>query len=382
LRGCYPAPFVTAIASLVAADASLRDLTRRLEESPQAPLPLDTEADSFHHYFEKVCLMQLAADGTAFVVDPLAGLDLAPLFSCIAGKTLLMHGADYDLRLLNRGYGFRARAVFDTMLAAQLLGEKEIGLAAQLQRRVGVTLDKTLQRADWSARPLGPQLLAYAASDVLHLQELVASLSSDLESKGRLSWHAEECARLVAAPFSARQADPENDWRLKGTNSLSGRERAFVKALWEAREGRAQEMDRPAFRVLTNDRLLHASSLAAKGETNLSKLFPRPRAMPGGLERTLNDALAKARALPPEQWPGPRRNERTESEPALEREVEKLKKKRDERAKQLALEPGIVASRAALTAAARLARAKGRLTVEDLVAEAGLSRWRAELLAT
>jgi len=370
------------VTPVVAAEPSLRDLLSLLDESPEAPLSLDTEADSFHHYFEKVCLLQLASGGAAFVVDPLAGLDLAPLMSRIAGRTLLMHGADYDLRLLNRGFGFRARDVFDTMIAAQLLGEKEIGLAALLQKRAGVTLDKTLQRADWSARPLGPELLTYAASDVLHLPELVASLSADLAAKGRLAWHSEECARLAAAPFTAQKDDPENDWRLKGTNALPNRERAFVRALWETREARAQELDRPPFRVLTNERLLFAAALAAKGEADLAKLSPGPRSLPPALEREVKDALAKARALPPEEWPGPRRGERVEPDPALEREIDKLKKKRDERATELALDPGIVASRAALTAAARVSRKNGRLTPDTLVADAGLSRWRAELLAT
>jgi ribonuclease D len=366
---------------LVAAEASLAHLMARLSETPETPLALDTEADSFHHYFEKVCLLQLAAGGEAFLVDPLAGLDISPLLSHVASRPLLMHGADYDLRLLHRGFGFRAREVFDTMVAAQLLGEKEIGLAALLQKRVGVTLDKTLQRADWSARPLGPDLLAYAALDVLHLPALVASLRADLEVKGRLAWHAEECARLAATGFSSREADPENDWRLKGTNALASRERAFVRALWEAREARARALDRPPFRVLTNERLLLAAGLASKGETDPGKLFPGPRPLPPPLQHALKEALAAARALPPEAWPVPRRGEKGEPDPALEREVEKLKKKRDERAAALGLDPGVLASRAALTAAARVALAGGRLTPDALVAEADFSRWRAELLA-
>lgn len=366
--------------ALIAAEADLARLLARLDESHGTPLALDTEADSFHHYFEKVCLLQLAAFGEAFLVDPLASLDMAPLVSRLASRTLLMHGADYDLRLLHRGFGFRAREVFDTMVAAQLLGEKEIGLAALLQNRAGVTLDKTLQRADWSARPLGPALVAYAAEDVLHLPRLVASLTEDLEAKGRLAWHAEECARLATADFSSREADPGNDWRLKGTNAFNSRERAFVRALWEAREARARALDRPPFRVLTNERLLHAARLAARGESDAARLFPG-RPLPPPLEHALQEALAAARALPPEGWPGPRRGERVEPDPALEREVEKLKKKRDERAAALGLDPGVLAPRAALTAAARVTRRNGRLTAEALAEGAGLSRWRAEILA-
>ena len=283
---------------------------------PEADVALDTEADSFHHYFEKVCLLQLAWDGTAHLVDPLAPLDVPALLARLAPRRLLMHGADYDLRLLFRGYGFRATSLFDTMLAAQLLGEKEIGLAALLSARAGVTLDKTHQRADWSERPLTPPMVAYAAADVLHLAALVESLTRDLEAKGRLAWHAEECARLAATVFPAgREADPENDWRIKGTNALTDRERAFARALWEAREARARALDLPPFRVLTNERLLLAAKPAAAGERDLTKLFPGPRPLPDPFATAVGEALARAAALAPADWPKARRGERIEVGP-------------------------------------------------------------------
>ena len=367
---------------LVSDAESFGALLAALDESPGADVALDTEADSFHHYFEKVCLLQLSWDGTAHLVDPLQTLDIGALLARLAPRRLLMHGADYDLRLLFRGYGFRATSLFDTMFAAQLLGEKEIGLAALLQARVGVTLDKAHQRADWSERPLTPPLVAYAAADVLHLAALVESMARDLEAKGRLAWHAEECARLAAAIFPAgREADPESDWRIKGTNALTDRERAFARALWEARDARARALDRPPFRILTNERLLLAAKPAAAGERNLSKLFPGPRPLPDAFARALRDALESAGALAPSDWPPVRRGERQESDPALERDVETLKKSRDAKATALGLDPGVLASRAVLTTAAKTRRANGRLTADLLVTEGGLSRWRAELLA-
>lgn len=388
-RRGVPSPDVTAstpapsIARFVDDSDSLGRLLGALDQRPEADVALDTEADSFHHYFEKACLLQLAWDGTAHLVDPLAPLDVPALLARLAPRRLLMHGADYDLRLLFRGYGFRATSLFDTMLAAQLLGEKEIGLAALLSARAGVTLDKTHQRADWSARPLTPPMVAYAAADVLHLAALVESLTRDLEAKGRLAWHAEECARLAATIFSAgREADPENDWRIKGTNALTDKERAFTRALWEAREARARALDRPPFRVLTNERLLLAAKPAAGGEKDLRKLFPGPHSLPDSFATALNEALARAATLAPAEWPKARRGERIEVDPALEREVETLKKSRDAKAATLGLDPGILASRAVLTAAARARRANGRLTADLLVEEGGLSRWRAELLAS
>jgi ribonuclease D len=370
-------------ARLVHDPDSLSRLLGLLDRRPQADVALDTEADSFHHYYEKACLVQLAWDGMAHLADPLAPIDVAALLQRLASRRLLMHGADYDLRLLFRGYGFRATSLFDTMFAAQLLGEKEIGLAALLSARAGVTLDKTHQRADWSARPLPPAMVAYAAADVLHLAALVESLTRDLEAKGRLAWHAEECARLAATIFPAgRQADPENDWRIKGTNAFTDKERAFARALWEAREARARELDLPPFRVLTNERLLLAARPAASGERDLRKLFPGPRPLSDSFKAALGEALVRAAALAPADWPKARRGERSEADPALEREVETLKKSRDAKAASLGLDPGVLASRAVLTAAARARRANGRLTADLLVAEGGMSRWRAELLAS
>ena len=385
--GSVPSPEVTAsappqIARLVQDLDSLLRLLEALDRRMEADVALDTEADSFHHYFEKACLLQLAWDGGAHLVDALAPLDLPALLQRLAPRRLLMHGADYDLRLLSRGYYFRATSLFDTMLAAQLLGEKEIGLAALLSTRAGVALDKTHQRSDWSARPLAPAMVAYAAADVLHLAALVESLTRDLEVKGRLGWHAEECARLAATIFPAgREADPENDWRIKGTNALTDRERAFARTLWEAREARARALDLPPFRVLTNERLLLAARTAAGGERDPRKLFPGPRALPGSFATAVDEALAHAAALAPAGWPKARRGERIEVDPGLEREVETLKKSRDAKAAALGLDPGILASRAVLTAVARARRANGRLTADLLVEEGGLSRWRAELIA-
>jgi len=367
---------------LVDDDASLAGLLARFDAETGAAVPLDTEADSFHHYFEKICLLQLHADGAAFLVDPLASLPLTPLLARLSERELLMHGADYDLRLLYRGFRFRAQTVFDTMIAAQLLGESEIGLAALLQRRLGVTLDKAHQRADWSLRPLPPTMVAYAAADVVHLPALVASLRSDLEAAGRLEWHREECERLAAASFPEdRAGDPENDWRIKGTNGLGDRERAYVRAIWEVREARARALDAPPFRVLTNERLLHAAKLAAAGAADLTKLFPGPRPLPGAFAAEVRRALDAARALPPEAWPRPRRSAAAEADPALERAVERLKKERDRKAAALKLDPGVLASRVVLTAAARALLDGVPLSADRLAARAGISHWRARLLA-
>jgi ribonuclease D len=369
--------------SVVADPEDLARLMDRIASRPAESIAVDTEADSFHHYFEKVCLLQLGHGEEAALVDPLARLDVKPLLDLLAGRRLLLHGADYDLRLLWRGYGFRPARIFDTMIAAQLLGEPELGLAALLARRVGVSLDKAHQRADWSERPLARELALYAAADVLHLSELARTLEADLAAKDRLAWHEEECARLVVMEIAAREADPENDWRIKGANAISSKERAFLRALWYVRDARARETDRPPFRVLTNERLLGAVKKAAAGETRVAELFPGPRPLPAAFARALGEALAVASALPQSDWPPARRPEPFQSNPALERVVEELKRVRDARAKQLGIDPGVLASRATLASLARARLEAGRRLDAAALAEAtGVSRWRAELLAS
>lgn len=377
-----PTPVDRTSIVLVDRAEALALLLAELDRLHGEELSLDTEADSLHHYFEKVCLLQLGAAGKAYLVDPLApAIDLAPLLSRLSERPLLLHGADYDLRLLHRGYGFSARSVFDTMIAAQLLGETEMGLAALARKRLGVVLDKTSQRDDWSERPIPASRAAYAASDVLHLPTLAATLRADLEAKGRLSWHEEECSRLLEAERVPPEPDPENDWRVKGTNALSERERAFARALWEAREARAREIDRPPFRVFTNERLLEAARRAAAGERDVAKLFPQARPFPPAIARAVAAAVARAAEAPPSEWPRKRRGDFREADPALEAQVKRLKERRDALARHLALDPGVLAPRSVLTIAARLKLETGAFSAGALTA-AGVSRWRAALLAS
>ena len=154
--------------------SGLRPLLDDVESADD--VALDTEADSLHHYQEKICLIQLSVDGRHWIVDPLAGLDLTPLLALLEGRELLIHGCDYDLRLLFRSYQMRPSRVFDTMLAAQLLGREQIGLAALVETACGVALSKHGQRADWSRRPLTENLLDYAKDDTRYLHPLAAAL--------------------------------------------------------------------------------------------------------------------------------------------------------------------------------------------------------------
>ena len=158
---------------------------------------VDTEADSLHAYPEKLCLIQLSIPSDDVLVDPLAGMKMGEFFSSLRAKTLIMHGADYDVRLFKMGCGFVPEIIFDTMLAARLLGRRQFGLSNLTKEILGVELEKTSQKANWAKRPLTDKMSEYALNDTRYLQPLAKALKTELEAVGRIEWHSQECTRLI-----------------------------------------------------------------------------------------------------------------------------------------------------------------------------------------
>ncbi|HEX2218790.1 MAG TPA: ribonuclease D, partial [Gemmatimonadales bacterium] len=229
---------------IIRTGAELVALADRLRREPL--LAMDTEAASFHRYVDRVYLLQISSREETAVVDPLATGGLDPIGELLSDPAIeiVFHDADYDLRLLHREYGFTARHLFDTRIAAQLLNEPGIGLAALLEKYLGVRLDKRFQRADWSARPLSPEMLEYAASDTRYLPQLRDILRERLRECGRLEWAEEEFALLEdIRPTPADQVEPGR-LRLKGAKALRARELAILRELWQWREAAARRADR------------------------------------------------------------------------------------------------------------------------------------------
>lgn len=395
------------------------EAVRRLADACHASsgrIAIDTEADSLHHYFEKVCLIQITLEGKDYVVDPLVpGVDLAPLLEALADRPLLLHGADYDLRMLRLSYGFNPRAeVFDTMLAAQIIGFEQLGLAALAGHFFSIGLEKKAQRADWSQRPLSRDLIVYAANDTHHLEALAARLDTELERRGRAEWHREACARMVE---TSRQGGPERDrereWRVKGSGVLSRRALAVLREVWRWRDALAQRLDRPPFKVLPNQSLIelaiwteshpreaHALLRAAGGAHSAphaatdgdgggpagdppsapAEAGPHlPRNCRGDRLTALRKAMVDGLILPQSQLP-PSRPPVERTGPYLERPnealVQALQNTRDPIARHLALAPSVLAPRAALVAVAQN-RPADRAA---FLACTHLMRWQADLL--
>ncbi len=362
----------------VAAAASLGELVAELRQANR--IALDTEADSLHSYYEKVCLIQLALDGEAYIVDPLAGLDLAGFLEALAAKPLLLHGADYDLRMMRASLGFRPRSdVHDTMIAAQAIGLTEFGLAALAQRFCGVTLTKSSRKADWARRPLTPAQLAYATDDVRYLAPIADALIAEARRLGRYHWYRESCERMVESTGRDRVRDPENAWRIKGLKGLSRQQLAFVRELWRWRESEAQQADRPPFMVLGNAQLRDLAVWAVTHPAASLAHGPKlPRHCTGRRLHALGRAIEHARKLPESQWPRTRPAPRPGGRPDDSRQtVDALMAECARIAGDLGLAPPLLASRATLEAIV----ARRPRSASELLACGLLLPWQVELLA-
>jgi ribonuclease D len=348
---------------------------------------LDTEADSLHHYFEKTCLLQVGVAGESHLVDPLADLDLMPLIRALQlVPCLLLHGADYDLRLLIRDFGFKPTSVFDTMLAAQLLGLERISYAALVERTTGVQIDKKSQKADWSRRPLSAEMEEYAAGDVHYLPSVARLLAAELEVNGRAGWHRECCdwtVQQVASSPAFGEAADDRKWRIKGWHTLKhNRALAILRELWQWRDEEARSADLPPFKVLHNETLIALALWhdATPEEREVKKLSePRlPKSFGNGRRiRGIQDAIDKAMSLPETEHPGPLAITRSERPPADEALITVLRHVRDRYAKTVRMDPGILFSSSAISDVASL---RPR-SVEELCQANILYDWQLELLA-
>lgn len=347
--------------------------------APITEIAVDTEGASFHKFVDRVYLLQLSTRGFSAIIDPLAvnREQLAPLGALLerADVETVFHDADYDLRLLQRDYGWHVRSIFDTRIAAQLLGLKAFGLAALLERYFGAKLDKKHQRADWSMRPLTPDMLEYAAQDTRYLLELRDRLREALEKKGRLPWAREEFARLEGTKWSEEEAGT-GFLRIKGARDLSRRELAVLRELGPWRDDIAREQDRATFRVIGNEQLLEIARRQPRDRDALARIKGIPR---GILERRAHEMLdAVRRALAAAEADLPRfpKGPRWDRDPDFDRKVNALKTVRDDVSRELDLDPGVLCARDRLEAVAR----RNPRVADELDEVPELRSWQREVL--
>jgi len=336
-------------------------------------LALDTEGASFHRFIDRIYLLQITTRERSAVIDPIPLGKPERLGTLLEDPAVevVLHPADYDLRLLHQDYGWHARNIFDTRIAAQLLGIKSFGLAALLDQFFGVQLDKKHQRADWSLRPLTQGMLDYAAQDTRYLLDLRDELRSRLEKLGRLEWAREEFDRLEGTKWEDED-ESQNFLRIKGARDLTRRELALLRELVPWRDGVARDLDRATFRVMGNEVLLDIARTAPKTAQELAGLKGMPR---GILERggaAILSAVTRGLEVAEEHLPKFPRAAKWEREEDFEANVTKLKAVRDAAAIRLSLDPGVLCSRERLEAIVRKKPSK----VKDLEDVPGLRRWQ------
>lgn len=359
-------------------EKALRSVAARIKNA--AHVAVDTEANSLHRYFERVCLIQLTIDGEHFIVDPLVDLDYDRFMRVLGGKKLFLHGADYDLRMLRASFDFSPRGgVFDTMVAAQLLGYEQFGLAALASHFCDVTLSKDGQKSDWTQRPLSASQLRYASDDTRYLETIADGLKKELESLGRLAWHDEACARVVEASASTSTRDPDDEWRIRGLGKLKRREVALARELWYWRDKESQCADRPPFKVLGNRQLIELAIWAVvHPRQGLDHGPSLPRNCTGRRFKALERAVQRGRGLSESQWPEVRRHKQPGPyEPECRELTDALRTASAKVAEGLKIEPAVLGSKAAMATVAR----NRPESVEEMVACGPIMKWQAELLA-
>lgn len=329
-------------ATLITAREHLEEVCAELASCPQ--IAFDTESNGFYAYKEKVCLVQISSPTQDYIVDPIAFKDLSALGPLMADPKIekLFHAAEYDILCLKRDYGFVFRNLFDTMIAARVLGIKELGLAAAIERHFGIVVSKKLQRADWGRRPLTHEMIRYAQGDTHFLIRLVEIQKKQLAERGLAQDAAEACAELCAIEPNVKSFDPEGYWKLIGRQEIDGLAVAALKEIWLYRENQAASRDRAPFRVMPEDLMVRVA--AAMPETR-EALAAVKGMTPYILERFGAGLLAcveRGRASEPlVRPPQPERKRMPDSEWRL---FEALRAWRKERAAKDQVEPVVILS--------------------------------------
>lgn len=336
-----------------------------------AACAIDTEADSMHSYETKLCLIQFAVPGALAIIDPLAFAEgaLEPFLRYVDRfDTVWMHGADYDISLLNTTFSWVPASIYDTQIAARLLGAEKFGLANLLEAEYDVKLSKQSQKADWSKRPLTGKMLEYAYNDVRFLLDLGDRYLSRLREKGRIDWFFESCRAAQESVVNRSGKSADDLWRINGWGRLSPKGLHFLKHLWNWRDDECRRLDRPAFKFLGNQDLLNLA-ISLEGDRSV---IPPHYLRPGPVRR-LQEAVAAARQASAGEYPVKHRRGDGPRLEIDEARLESIRRFRDAKAQDLGVDPTVIATRFAME----------RLSATNLPEEEKdtLLGWQRELLS-
>lgn len=345
-------------------------------------LGVDTESAGFYRYKATVNLIQVSTRDRAAIIDPQAVKDLSPLrdFPRKSSCEWIFHGAGYDAGALFKFLGLEIPHLFDTRVAAELAGLPELGLGALTERYLGLTLDKKLQRCDWSRRPLTEGMKKYGLLDAICLVPLRDALRAELTRLQRLSWVEEECA-ILADNARHRTEPPSEDpyaFVIKGAARLAPRQLAVLKEVWELRDRIARSMDRAPFMVVPNQALLEIARQMPRSLAGLAALSHMSGEFLRRHGKDLQAAIKRGCEAEPIRLPPPDEGRPREPPPTnWEAETTRaLREIRDQTAQRLRVAPSLLASGHALFEIARRRPA----SLEDLRALGEFRNWQLDLL--
>ena len=359
-------------------DAALAELCARLQNEPV--IGVDTEADSFHHYKERLCLVQVSDPTTDYIIDPLKLSNLDPLKEVLEAPevVIILHGGDYDVVSLKRDYGIQIRNIFDTMIAAQFLGFPRIGLADLIDRFFGYKVDKRFQRHDWTRRPLLDEHVDYARGDTHFLLALREVLTHRLRRRKVEAAHTEECVILESREWKRKSLPEQDFYRVKGARQLNEKSLRVLRSLWQFRDSEAQRMDRPAFKVVPDPVLASIAEAAPTSPEALHRVIRAKSSMARRYGSALLEAVAKGLADETPLPPRPkvegkkRRGSSSGDSPAMDTVLGPLRDWRNALVNERNLSPVVVVSNTQLKEIARAAPS----TIEELAEVPGLRKWQ------
>ncbi len=359
--------------ALIAAPSHLDAMLAEI--SAETMLAVDTESDSLYSYFEKVCLLQFSTREHDYVVDPLILQDVAALGPLFANPQIekVFHAAEYDILCLKRDYHFGFENLFDTMIAARILGWTNVGLGNILQERFGITLNKKMQRADWGHRPLTDEQISYAREDTHYLLALRDLQIRRLEELGRLEEAREEFERLTRVEPTPRRFDPEAYWNLDGARDLDPDRLGALRELFHLRDVQARKEDRPPFKVLSDSTLMQISDALPMSLQELGRVNGVSTYLVQRYGQVILQAVARGRSSPQTSPPRPHARREAPLDNSARARLGRLKEWRKQRAEARGVAPDVIVSNDVLFATAR----KNPRTLDALVDASDLGPWKA-----
>lgn len=331
---------------LVWVDHPLKLREVAIELADEEIIAVDTESNSLYAYQEEVCLIQFSTMQKDYLIDSMVLSDLSSLSSIFSSKKILkvFHAAEYDLICLFRDYGFRFNYLFDTMIAARVLGYQAVGLGSLLEQHFGFQMDKRYQRANWGKRPLPKEMLEYARLDSHYLIPLQAILREELENSGRWEIGLEDFRRLTQGVEDTTESTEEDFWKLRGARDLSPERAAVLKSVYQMRESKAKSQNKPPFKIFSNQVIIEVAQNCPKDLPTLSEVTCLSDRLVKQYGREILKAVQAGKNSPPEYPPKCDRPENS----VLDR-IEWLRIWRRDRGKALGVPSDVVLPRDVLT---------------------------------